>query len=45
MNLFATPDKILISNHPQDMRAGIQRLISIVAMNTASALMQCSIRD
>lgn len=30
MNPFATPDKILISNYPQDMRAGVQRLASII---------------
>lgn len=30
MNPFSTPDKIFISNTPQDMRAGIQRLASVV---------------
>lgn len=30
MNPFSTPDKIFISRTPQDMRAGIQRLASIV---------------
>lgn len=30
MNPFATPDKIFISRYPHDMRAGIQRLASIV---------------
>ena len=30
MNPFATPDKIFISRSPQDMRAGIQRLASII---------------
>lgn len=30
MNPFATPDKIFISRNPQDMRAGIQRLASII---------------
>lgn len=30
MNPFATPDKIFISRTPQDMRAGIQRLASII---------------
>lgn len=30
MNPFTTPDVILISKRPQDMRAGIQRLASIV---------------
>ena len=31
MNPFSTPDAIFISKRPQDMRAGIQRLASIVA--------------
>lgn len=31
MNPFTTPDAIYISKRPQDMRAGIQRLASIVA--------------
>lgn len=31
MNPFAAPDAIYISKRPQDMRAGIQRLASIVA--------------
>ena len=31
MNPFSTPDAIYISKRPQDMRAGIQRLASIVA--------------
>lgn len=31
MNPFVVPDKILISPKPQDMRAGIHRLSSIVA--------------
>ncbi len=31
MNPFTTPDRILISRRPQDMRAGIQRLAAIVA--------------
>lgn len=31
MNPFATPDEIFISRAPQDMRAGIQRLASIIA--------------
>lgn len=30
MNPFTTPDKVFISLHPQDMRAGIQRLASII---------------
>ena len=30
MNPFTSPDKIYISRHPTDMRAGIQRLASIV---------------
>lgn len=30
MNPFTTPDKLFIAKHPQDMRAGIQRLASIV---------------
>ena len=30
MNPFTTPDRVFISRHPQDMRAGIQRLASIV---------------
>lgn len=30
MNPFTTPDKIFISRYPHDMRAGIQRLASIV---------------
>ena len=30
MNPFTTPDRIVISRRPQDMRAGIQRLASIV---------------
>ena len=30
MNPFTTPDKVFISCHPQDMRAGIQRLASII---------------
>lgn len=31
MNPFTTPDAIYISKRPQDMRAGIQRLASVVA--------------
>ena len=31
LNPFTTPDRILISRRPQDMRAGIQRLAAIVA--------------
>lgn len=31
MNPFSAPDAIYISKRPQDMRAGIQRLASIVA--------------
>lgn len=31
MNPFATSDRILISKRPQDMRAGMQRLASVVA--------------
>ena len=31
MNPFTTPDRIFVSLRPQDMRAGIQRLASIVA--------------
>jgi transposase len=30
LNPFATPDKIVISTYPHDMRAGIQRLAQIV---------------
>lgn len=30
MNPFTTPDNIFVSRAPQDMRAGIQRLASIV---------------
>ena len=30
MNPFTTPDRLYISRRPQDMRAGIQRLASIV---------------
>ena len=30
MNPFTTPDRILISRRPQDMRAGIQRLAAVV---------------
>ena len=30
MNPFTTPERLFISRHPQDMRAGIQRLASIV---------------
>ena len=30
MNPFTTPDKVFISCYPQDMRAGIQRLASII---------------
>ena len=30
MNPFIAPDKIVISTTPQDMRAGIQRLASII---------------
>ncbi|WP_172137183.1 IS66 family insertion sequence element accessory protein TnpB [Adlercreutzia sp. ZJ473] len=30
MNPFTTPDKLFISRRPQDMRAGIQRLASVV---------------
>ena len=30
MNPFTTPDEIFISRSPQDMRAGIQRLASVV---------------
>ena len=30
MNPFTTPDRLLISRRPQDMRAGIQRLAAIV---------------
>lgn len=30
VNPFTTPDRVLISRHPTDMRAGIQRLASIV---------------
>jgi transposase len=30
MNPFVCPDKIVISRHPHDMRAGIQRLAQIV---------------
>ena len=30
MNPFTTPDRLLISKRPQDMRAGIQRLAAIV---------------
>lgn len=29
MNPFTTPDRIFISRHPHDMRAGIQRLATI----------------
>ena len=31
MNPLTSPDRILISRHPTDMRAGIQRLASIVS--------------
>ena len=31
MNPFTTPDRIFVSLRPQDMRAGLQRLASIVA--------------
>lgn len=31
MSPFTTPDRVFISRRPQDMRAGIQRLASIVA--------------
>lgn len=31
MNPFTTPDRLYVSRKPQDMRAGIQRLASIVA--------------
>lgn len=31
MSSFTTPDRVLISHRPADMRAGIQRLASIVA--------------
>ena len=30
MNPFTTPDRVVISLQPQDMRAGIQRLASVV---------------
>ena len=30
MNPFTTPDRLYISRRPQDMRAGIQRLASVV---------------
>lgn len=30
MNPFTTPDRLFISRRPQDMRAGMQRLASIV---------------
>lgn len=30
MNPFSVPDRILINPHPQDMRAGIQRLAATV---------------
>ena len=30
MNPFTTPDRLFISRRPQDMRAGIQRLASVV---------------
>lgn len=30
MNPFTTPDRIFVSNKPQDMRCGIQRLASVV---------------
>jgi len=30
MNPFTTPDRLFISTAPQDMRAGIQRLASII---------------
>ena len=31
MNPLTSPDRILISRHPTDMRAGIHRLASIVS--------------
>ena len=31
MNPFNTPDRILVSTRPQDMRAGVQRLAQAVA--------------
>ena len=30
MNPFTTPDRLYVSRRPQDMRAGIQRLASVV---------------
>ena len=30
MNPFTTPDRLFISRRPQDMRAGVQRLASVV---------------
>jgi transposase len=35
LNPFTTPDRLFISTHPQDMRAGIQRLASIVTTDIA----------
>ena len=33
MNPFVTPDKIFISRTPQDIRAGIQRLASVISVD------------
>ena len=45
MNPFTTPDRLLISKRPQDMRAGIQRLAAIVAaefgMDPADGALYC----
>lgn len=35
MNPFSTPDAIFISKHPQDMRAGVQRLASTITLDLA----------
>ena len=45
MNPFTTPDRLYISRRPQDMRAGIQRLASVVAtdfsMDPADGSLYC----
>lgn len=45
MNPFTTPDRLLISTRPQDMRAGIQRLAAIVTaefgMDPADGALYC----
>ena len=49
MNPFTTPDRILISRRPQDMRAGIQRLASIVTtdfgMDPTDGALYCFVDD